>query len=87
MFPLQGDAVAQPKFETAMKRLEEIVAKMESGEPSLEESLKLFEEGIKLSRMLNKKLDEAQRRVEVLIKEEDGSLGARPFKEAGEQED
>jgi exodeoxyribonuclease VII small subunit len=69
----------EEKFETAMKRLEEIVAKMEGGEPGLEESLKLFEEGIKLSRVLNKRLEEAERKVEMLVRDESGELKTEPF--------
>ena len=67
------------KFEQAMKRLEEIVAKMEKGELSLDESLKLFEEGVGLTRMLNKQLEEAERKVEVLTKDESGKLKTEPF--------
>jgi len=73
--------MAEQKFETNMKRLEEIVTKMESGELSLEESLKLFEEGIKLSRMLNKRLEEAERKVEMLVKDEAGNQKAVPFED------
>ena len=67
------------KFEEAMKRLDEIVAKMEGGELTLDESLKLFEEGIRLTRALNKELEEAERKVEVLTKDESGRLKAEPF--------
>lgn len=76
--------MAQLKFEAAMKRLEEIVAKMEGGELSLDDSLKLFEEGIKLSRQLNKRLEEAERTVEALVRDEGGSLTAVPFAEDDE---
>jgi len=76
--------MAEPKFESAMKRLEEIVSKMESGELSLDDSMKLFEEGIKLSRTLNKKLEEAEKRVEILLKDEAGGLKAVPFEDTGE---
>jgi exodeoxyribonuclease VII small subunit len=77
--------LAQQKFETAMKRLEEIVAKMEAGELSLDESLKLFEEGIKLSRALNKRLEEAERTVEQLVRDPSGSLKTVPFDEGGDE--
>ena len=56
--------MSKEKFEDALGKLEEIVRRMEAGEMSLEESLKAFEEGIKLSRLCAKKLDEADRRVE-----------------------
>lgn len=74
----------EEKFETAMKRLEEIVAKMEGGEPGLEESLVLFEEGIKLSRVLNKRLEDAERKVEMLVRDESDNLKTEPF-EDGDQ--
>lgn len=53
-------------FEKKLKRLEEIVQKMEKGDLALEESLKLFEEGVKLSRECHQKLTEAESRVKVL---------------------
>ena len=74
--------MAREKFEDALKKLEDILRKMEAGDMTLEESLKAFEEGIKLSRLCMKKLDEADRRVELLLREE-GELVARPF--AGEE--
>jgi len=66
------------KFEASLKRLEEIVAILEDGKLSIEESLKLFEEGVRLSRLSNKILDDAERRVEVLVKGDD-SLAREPF--------
>ena len=62
------------KFEDALSKLESIVEKLEQGELSLEESLAAFEEGIRLSRMCSKRLDEAEKKIEVLIKGEDGQL-------------
>jgi len=67
------------KFEEALGRLEDIVKRMEAGEMSLEESLKAFEEGIKLVRLCSRKLDEAERRVEILLKQEE-ELVSKPFK-------
>ena len=75
--------MAEEKFEEALKKLEEIVKEMESGDLTLEESLKSFEEGVRLSRFCAKKLDEAERRIEVLLKNEEG-LEIQPFK--GEKE-
>lgn len=72
--------MAKEKFEEALEKLEEIVKRMEGGELSLEESLKAFEEGIKLSRLCARKLDEADRRVELLLKE-GGELVTLPFAE------
>jgi exodeoxyribonuclease VII small subunit len=74
--------MSKEKFEEALEKLEEIVRRMEAGEMTLEESLKSFEEGIKLSRLCAKKLDEADRRVELLLREE-GELVTKPF--AGEE--
>ena len=62
-------------FENALKRLEQIVQRLESGDLSLDESLKLFEEGVELSRLCTKKLSEAETKVEKLVK-----LGEKEFK-------
>ena len=64
-----------------MARLEEIVQELEKGDIPLEQSLKLFEEGIKLSRICNKRLEEAERKVEILIKDKNGIMKAEPFEE------
>jgi exodeoxyribonuclease VII small subunit len=71
--------MVKEKFEEALKRLEDIVRKMEAGDMSLEESLKAFEEGIKLARLCSLRLDEAERRVEILLKQEE-KLVVRPVK-------
>jgi len=67
------------RFEDALNKLEKIVTKLEEGDVPLEESLRLFEEGIKLSRFCNQKLDEAEKRVEILLKNKEGVLKAQPF--------
>ena len=69
------------KFETSLARLEQIVKELERGELPLEQSLKLFEEGVKLSRMCNKRLDEAERKVEILVKNKTGDISPQPFTE------
>ena len=74
-------AAKEVKFETALGRLEEIVGKLEDGEMSLEESLKMFEEGVKLSRVCDQKLQAAERRIEVLLKDEKGNLTPLPFEQ------
>jgi exodeoxyribonuclease VII small subunit len=76
--------MAEKKFETAMARLEEIVQKLEQGDLPLEQSLKLFEEGIRLSRICNKRLEEAERKVEILLKDKAGNMIAKPFEEENE---
>ena len=68
----------EKQFEDAMKELEEIVKRLESGDLSLEESLKIFEEGIALSRYCFRKLEEAEKRVSILIKDEKG-IKREPF--------
>ncbi len=68
------------KFEEALAKLEEIVKRMESGELTLDESLEAFEEGVRLSRLCAERLDEAERRVEALLKTAEG-FEIRPFKE------
>ena len=63
-------------FETSLTELEAIVAKLENGDLPLEESLDLFEQGIKLSRECRERLSKAERRIEVLLKDADGNLSA-----------
>ena len=72
-----------PKFEECLQRLEAIVKEMERGDLPLEQSLKLFEEGIALSDACRKELDEAEGKIEVLLKQE-GKLQAEPFGEGSE---
>ena len=62
------------KFEKAMERLEEIVQTLEKGDMPLEESLKVFEEGVSLSKTCMTKLDEAEKRVEILVKNRDKAV-------------
>ena len=71
--------MAKERFEDALNKLEKIVSKLEDGDIALEESLKLFEEGIRLSRLCNQKLDEAEKRVEILMKSKDGMMKPQPF--------
>ena len=73
-----------PDFETALKRLEEIVKKLENGELSLDSAPQLFEEGIKLSRFCHTKLEEAERRVEILVKNSSGQPRAVAFESENE---
>ncbi len=65
-------------FEEALKRLEEIVSSLETGQLSLDESLSVFEEGIRLSRLCNKKLVETKQKVEKLT-EKNGKLFTEPM--------
>ncbi len=61
-------------FEASLGELEKIVRKLEDGELSLEESLKLFEDGVKLSRECQERLSQSERRIEVLLKDVSGNL-------------
>lgn len=66
------------KFETALTRLEEIVSKLEDGGLELDKSIELFEEGVTTAKGLQKKLDEAEKKIERLTKGHDGSLVTKP---------
>ena len=66
-------------FEEAMKRLEDIVAILENGGATLEESLAVFEEGVALVNFCNEKLTAAEQRVRILITGENGALEEAPF--------
>jgi exodeoxyribonuclease VII small subunit len=66
-------------FEECLARLEQIVADLESGNLPLEASLKVFEEGVALARHCGRYLEDAERRIEILAKDESGALGTRPF--------
>jgi exodeoxyribonuclease VII small subunit len=60
-------------FESSLGELEKIVRKLEDGDLSLEESLKLFEDGVRLSRECQERLNQAERRIEILLKDEKGN--------------
>ena len=77
----------QPKFEEALEKLEKIVGELEAGELSLDESLKRFEEGVRLARMCSKRLQEAEKKIEIVRKREDGSLETEDFEAAEGQEE
>jgi exodeoxyribonuclease VII small subunit len=68
-----------PKFEDSLKQLETIVAQLEKGDLPLEDSIKLFEEGIRLSAACKEELDAAEGKVQILLKQRDGSMKAEPF--------
>ena len=69
------------KFEEALQKLGTIVARMEEGDLPLEEALKAFEEGVRLAKFCTTKLDEAERKVEKLIRNQSGTLQSTPFSE------
>ena len=69
----------KPDFEKSLLRLEDVVRRLESPQLSLDDAMKLFEEGVQLSRECQKQLEEAEGRVEILLKKADGKLAAEPF--------
>jgi len=74
--------MSKPKdFETALQRLEEIVRKLDSGDLPLASLLEVYEEGVTLSRFCQTKLEEAERKVEILNKKADGTLAKAAFEE------
>ncbi|HVZ83654.1 MAG TPA: exodeoxyribonuclease VII small subunit [Terracidiphilus sp.] len=68
-----------PTFEDSLKKLESIVEQLEKGDLPLEDSLKLFEEGVGLSAACKQELDAAEGKVQMLIKQRDGSLKSENF--------
>jgi exodeoxyribonuclease VII small subunit len=76
---------AKPKtFETSLEELERIVRELEQGELTLEKSLELFEQGVKLSRECQDRLSQAERRIEILMRDNQGRPTVRPFDPEGE---
>jgi exodeoxyribonuclease VII small subunit len=73
--------MAEMKFEEALKKLEKIVGDLEDGNLSLDDALDRYEEGIKLSKLCAKKLEVAKKKVEILLKSEDGSFELKDFDE------
>lgn len=78
--------VKELKFEETLKGLEKIVEELEKGNLSLDVSLKKYEEGVKLAQQLSKRLEQAQKRVEVLMRSADGKLGSKPFEDEAEEQ-
>ena len=72
-----------PRFEVALERLETIASSLEDGDLTLEQSLGLFEEGVRLTRLCASRLDEAQKRIELLTRSDDGVLQTTPFDAPG----
>lgn len=80
------DPAKKPDFEHALARLEEIVRKLEAANLSLDDAMKLFEEGIQLSRDCQKHLEQAEGKVEILLKKAGGEMAVEPFEpENGEE--
>ena len=77
----EKEAADEMTFEEAMKRLESIVELLGEGNLALDDSLKIFEEGMGLCRFCNKELDEAEFKVEKLMEKEGGEIDVEQFKE------
>jgi len=74
-------------FEKAMKRLEQIVQELESGEQPLEKAIKKFEEGVQLSKFCSQKLEETEKKVAILLQDQEGNVFEKPFTSGNEPED
>ncbi len=77
----KGKQPAEPTFEASLKRLEEVLDALEHGDLPLEEAMRLFEEGVRLVKSCHQKLDEVEKRVELLLKDESGRFLTRAFPE------
>ena len=76
--------MAEMKFEEALKKLEKIVEELESGKFSLDDCLKRYEEGVKLSRFCHKSLQAAQKKIQILTKKDEG-WELKPFTETTDE--
>ncbi len=79
--------MAEMNFETALKKLEKIVSEMEKGEVHLDSMLKKFYEGMKLAEFCAKKLEEAEKKIEVLTKKEGGKIVSKKFEPEAEEKE
>ena len=71
--------MAKLTFEKSMKQLEQIVQELESGDLSLEMAIKKFEEGIRLTKFCSEKLDETEKRITMLLRDQEGNISEEPF--------
>ena len=71
--------MSKTTFEQSMKKLEQIVQELESGDLPLEEAMQKFEEGIKLSRLCSEKLDETEKKITLLLQDKKGNVSEKPF--------
>jgi exodeoxyribonuclease VII small subunit len=71
--------MSKTTFEQSMKKLEQIVQELESGDLPLEEAMQKFEEGIKLSRLCSEKLDETEKKITLLLQDQKGNVYEKPF--------
>ncbi|MFC1516649.1 exodeoxyribonuclease VII small subunit [Thermodesulfobacteriota bacterium] len=78
--------MAKLSFEKSMKKLEQIVHELESGDQPLEKALKKFEEGIQLSKRCSEMLEETEKRITILLQDQEGNLLEKPFMSDDEPE-
>jgi len=78
--------MAELKFEDALKKLEKIVEDLESGDLSLDEALKKYQEGIELSRACSQRLDSAKKKIDLLVKNQNGGFELKSFDDSKQQE-
>ena len=76
-----------PSFEAALQNLEQIVEQLECGELSLEDSLAAFEKGVGLVKQCNQKLNEVEKKIELLVKDKEGKLRLKPFEDLPDEKD
>jgi len=76
----------EKKFETALENLEQVVEQLESGDLALEDSLAAFEKGVGLVKFCNQKLNDVEKKVELLIKDKEGKLQLKAFEDSSEDE-
>ena len=81
---IMNQNVKEIPFETALKKLETIVENLENGDLSLEDALKQYEEGVRMADLCTKRLTEAEKKVEVLMKMNPGKFKTVPFEESSE---
>ena len=79
--------MAKISFEKSLKQLEQIVQDLESGDLTLEKAMKKFEEGVKLSKFCSEKLDETEKKISVLLRDQKGDITEKPFIPENEPED
>ena len=81
---VRKDATSK-KFESALEDLEQVVEQLESGELSLEDSLAAFEKGVGLVKFCNQKLNEVEKKIDLLVKDKEGKLQLKAFEEPPER--
>jgi exodeoxyribonuclease VII small subunit len=82
----KSEPAKKPDFEQCLARLEEVVRKLESANLPLDQAMKLFEEGMQLSRDCQGQLEQAEARVEILLKKAGGEMAPAPFDPEAEDE-